>query len=653
MGVGMNRQIVPVFLAVSALVAASCGGSDGSESSPVDDTVGTDSTGPLEDGDDLTTPDPAPPSDEVAPPTEPEPDSGSGAGTLPDDTGPELEWIEVEVDERIPPGQLMWTGSSFIIGTHDDVGATFLRSTDGVDWQPLSSLPDGVDWFGIHAADESIVVWGTDPLAGEPNEDDGFEGPGPGLAPEDVRLAASTDGGATWVELDGFANLSGQFTSPYLHAVSSFYGAATSGDIVFVSLETFVELDFEQILTDNGADPARLADVRRSSDGIAICLFPIGFDPAGEVDEGDGDEESDEEGAEPDESDEAVPADEGFEGEEGDAEPSDEAFEGEPSCEGAEGVEVGIEQLDVTFEQLGLNESDITALEMGSRLFEIFRSLDGGPFEAGEVDPPFDDWHPGWLRVVDGEFVSAMMNESGETLIYRSADALEWEHGDPISGYIEGVTTDGVSMFAQSYSDEGPVFLRSDDGGRTWTEFGVPGVASDEIFSVSAGPAGVAVFGALFSEPSVVEPRPFLFEKDGYGVNISDDNFLTIVELATGETVFELAPDEDPADSEYLIMEETSATLLDPDTLKPLLTITDSDWEQAYEQAFDERQSEPEFFVGWSTDGETWGWQFSTDAFGANGGAQFAVGDGVVVAMYQPFDAADGGAVRIFTAQVG
>jgi len=209
-----------------------------------------------------------------------------------------------------------------------------------------------------------------------------------------------------------------------------------------------------------------------------------------------------------------------------------------------------------------------------------------------------------------------------------------------------------VSLFAQSYSDEGPVFVRSDDRGRTWTDFGVPGVASDEIFSVSAGPAGFAVFGALFTEPSVVEPRPYLFEKDGYGVNINDDDSLTIVDLATGETVFELAPDEDPADSEFVIMEETSATLLDPDTLEQLLTITDSDWERAYQQAFDERRSVPDFFVGWSTDGETWGWQFATEAFGVNGGAQFAVGDGVVVAMYQDFDEADTGAVRIFTARV-
>ena len=55
----------------------------------------------------------------------------------------------------------------------------------------------------------------------------------------------------------------------------------------------------------------------------------------------------------------------------------------------------------------------------------------------------------------------------------------------------------------------------------------------------------------------------------------------------------------------------------------------------------------------WSTDGEHWGWQFTTEAFGANGAAQFAVGNGVVVAMHQDFEATESGAVRIFSARVG
>ena len=606
----MNRRFIPVVVAVLALVAASCGDSDGS--SP-EGTV-TATTVLAEDRSVTNTDAPPPPPTTAPPTTAPEP----APGTLPDDTGPELRWDEVATDVDVPPGELLWTGSSFIIAGHDETGATFLRSSDGVDWAPLSNLPDQVDWFGIHAADESIVVWGMDTPAdesGEPDPDSRFEQAGPGLSPEDVRVIASTDGGTSWVELDAIGNLTEQSSSPYVRAASSFYGAATSGGIVFVSVEAFVELDFELILADNGVDRARLADGWPTDDGMSICLFPVGFDPADEGDAGFGDDEGVE--------------DDG----------------GERSCEGVE----GIEQLDITFDQLGLDEADIAAIDVEARSFQILRSLDGGPFEAAEVDPPLGDWHPGWLRVVDGEFVASLTNESGDTLVYRSADALEWEHGDPINAYIDGVTTDGVSLFAQSYSDEGPVFIRSDDAGRTWTDFGVPEVVNGEVVIISAGPAGFAVLGAFMSEPTVEETSELLIEKDGYRLTITDDNETIVIDLDTGETVLYLGPDE--RESEFVIEDENGLTILDQETLETLVTITWGDFEEAFNEAYGE-PSDPELFVGWSADGEHWGWQFTAEAFGANGGAQFAVGDGAVVAMYQDFEAGMS-VVRMFTALVG
>ena len=610
----MNRRFIPVVVAVSALVATSCGDSDG----PSPDAGTVTATTILAKDRGVTDTDAPPPPSTTSPPTT-APDAGSepAPGTLPDDTGPELQWDEVATDVDVPPGELLWTGSSFIIAGHDETGATFLRSSDGVDWAALPNLPDQVDWFGIHAADESIVVWGTDTSAdesGEPDPDDRFAQMGPGLSPEDVRVIASTDGGTSWVELDRLAALSELSASPYVRTAWSFSGAATSGDIVVVSVEAFVELDFELILADNGVDRARLADGWRTDDGMSICLFPVGFDPADESDD--------------------VPAAEGVEDD-----------EGERSCDGVE----GIEQLDITFEQLGLDEADISAIDLEARSFEIFRSLDGGPFEAAEVDPPLGDWHPGWLRVVDGEFVASLTNESGDTLVYRSADALEWEHGDPINAYIDGVTTDGVSLFAQSYSDDGPMFIRSDDAGRRWTDFVVPEVANGEVVIISAGPAGLAVLGAFMSEESVEEPSALLIEKDGYRLTITNDNETIVIDLATGETVLYLGPDE--RESEFVIEDENGLTILDQETLETLVTITWGDFEEAFNEAYGE-PSEPELFIGWSADGEHWGWQFTVEAFGANGGAQFAVGDGAVVAMYRDFEAGMS-VVRMFTAQVG
>ena len=604
----MNRRLVPVVLAVSALVGASCGGSDGSSSGA--DTA-TATTVVAEDGGTTDTDAPPPPPTTVPPTTAP--DAGSGAGALPDGTGPELQWNEVATDVGVPPGDLLWTGSSFIIAGPDETGATFLRSSDGVDWAPLSNLPDQVDWFGIHAADESIVVWGTNTLADQPGGDSPVEQEGPGLSPEDVRVIASTDGGTSWVELDRLAVPGGLSASPYVRAAWSFAGAATSGDIVFVTVEAFVELDFELILADNGVDRARLADGWRTDDGISICLFPVGFDPADERDD--------------------VLADEAFEDD-----------QGERICGGVE----GIEQLDVSFEQLGLDEADIATIDMEARSFQIFRSADGGPFEAAEVDLPFGNWQPGWLRVIDGEFIASLTNESGDTLIYRSTDALDWEHGDPVSAYIDEVSTDGVSLFARSYTNEGPMFVRSDDAGRTWTDFEVLAVGEGEVVIISAGPSGLAVLGAFMSEPSVEEPSELLIEKDGYGLTITDDNETIVIDLDTGETVLYLGPDV--RESEFVIEDEIGLTILDQETLETLVTITWGDFEEAFTEAYGE-PSEPELFIGWSADGEHWGWQFTAEAFGANGGAQFAVGDGAVVAMYQDFEAGTS-VVRLFTALV-
>jgi hypothetical protein len=252
------------------------------------------------------------------------------------------------------------------------------------------------------------------------------------------------------------------------------------------------------------------------------------------------------------------------------------------------------------------------------------------------------------MTVAEGVFVASATTERGEMIVYRSADGLVWEHGDPIRGQIEEVTTDGVSLFARSFTDDRPALVRSDDLGRTWTELDVPTVAAMDLIGVAGGPSGLALTGVRLDAPTDVGPEEFLIEKDGYGVDMTEDNVLIVVDIATGEALLTLPPDVDPSTVENLLVEEGSTTLLDPDTLEPLVTITDSDWEQAFAEVFGERP-EPEFLVGWSADGENWGWQATADAFGANGWVQLAVGDGAVVAMQFAMDSPT---VRLFTAQV-
>lgn len=600
----MQTRNAFAVVALLGLAVAGCGNS-GSER----DVASTGDPGPTETSDMVVDS----VADESSTSTLPEPlptVPTAGAGELPPDSGPELEWTEVAADVRVPPGELVWTGSSFIIASHDQTGSVFLQSFDGITWDGLQGLPKDADLFGIHAAGESIVVWGADPKLPDDSESDAppmLPLGAPALPPEDVVMFISTDGGASWADGVRLELPATQLSSPYLREFSGFATAAINGDTVIVVIEAVVGLDFERILAENDTD----TDLYRygyeyGSDGISICLFP-----AAEI-------------------------------------PTDGSYDnGGPVDLDDERLGPCADELALTFEQLGLTDDDVTVLMDGAFPFKIYRSNDGGPFEsAADVGPNDDaDWHPGWLRVVNGEFVGSMTNETGLSVISRSADGLEWELGQASPTHIESVTVDGSRLYGVEWSGQQNVVVRSDDSGRTWTEVDV---GNDMIFAAFGGPAGLAVTGQLWDQSAADEPRSITIDKDGYIVTFDEDG-LTVVEVETGETMLAFGPSElgEAEPPENVIAEpDGSLTFLDPGTLTPLVNVTESDFADAAQASF----AQPEFFIGWSADGEHWGWQTVTEAFAANGGVQIAVGDDAVVAMYQPFDASDTVTVRIFIA---
>lgn len=588
----MKMRIVPA-VAILGIVAVSCGGSDarpevGStvDPAPVTTTV-------IADSDTSVAELPTTIAEPIPPP------APAAAKALPADTGPELEWVEVAAGLAVTPGELVWTGSSFIIASHDEAGAVFLQSVDGIDWQPLADLPGDADLFGIHAAGESIVVWGVYPTAPDPTGPDepaGVPDEVPALPPEDVVLLMSTDGGQSWTEFDSLAFPTRQSTSSYVHEFQGFGAAAISGDIVIVVVETVIRLDDQRILADNGFDPDAYSLEYDFGDGeVSVCLFPrvVTDEPGG-------------------------------------------------PC---------VDDLTLGFDQLELTDDDVAAFTTSSFPFKIYRSVEGGPFEAADADAPDDGgvWYPGWMRVVNGEFVGSTTNEAGLSIIARSADGLEWELGTPSRTHLESVTADGATLYGMEWSGSRASVVRSDDAGRSWTELDV---GSESVYAAFGGPSGLAVTGQNEDGSATDEPGSIVIDKDGYVVTFAEDG-LTVVDTATGETVLAFGPEQmqAPEPPETVIQEPDGGalTFLDPDTLEPLLTLTESDWEEAASSAF----VMPEFFIGWSADGEHWGWQTAAEAFGANGGVQLAVGDTAVVAMYQAFDTSEPSRVRIFTAAVG
>lgn len=580
----MTSRLVPTLVVVLGVAAASCGGSDSGSK-----VVSTTESVPVVTSQSTI----ADTVEDVAPATsvdEPLPEVREpSTGELPADTGPELEWIEVATDVRVPPGELLWTGSSFIIAGQGEAGVMFLQSADGLDWQPLRNLPDDADPFGIHAAGDSIVLWGVDPASRS------TEGP-PTVPQEDVVLLVSTDGGGSWAEIDDLGLPAAEPTTSYLREFQGFSTAAISGNIVIVVIETVIGLDDERILADNDIDPAEYGLEYEVGEGeVSVCVSPrIEFD------------------------------------------------ERRDRC---------VDEFVLTFEQLELTDDDVAVLTRGTFPFTVYRSLDGGPFEAAESSGPDmgPGWNPGWLRVIDGNFVGALTDGTGLSVTYRSADGLDWELDEPSSTQVDNVTADGPTLYGMERSSTPPSAVRSDDAGRTWTEVDV---GSDIVFSVAGGPAGLAVSGQLDDGSPETVPTSIVVEKDGYVVTFGEDG-LTVTEAATGETVLAFGPEEmeasEPPETVAQAPDGSAITFLEPDTLEPLVTITESDLEEAFSRAL----TMPEFVIGWSADGERWGWQTATETFGANGVVRLAVGAGTVAAMYQSFETADPNLVQIFAATAG
>ena len=526
---------------------------------------------------------------ETASSTQTEGSSGSTTVDLPADTGPVLEWESVDVPSAEYGGQVTWTGSSFITLTYGEDGSKLLQSEDGRAWRELVAPAPAFDIWGMQGSNGSIILWGGDATSLETDAPHGAESP---LG----KIAMSSDDGATWTVVDGPEVPSVETSSRYLYSVSNLSHAAVSGGVVIAVATASVQPDIDALLADN-------AIVVGDGDGDGNS-FGYGFSS----------------GDRPEDFEISVCQNE--------------------NC---------IDELRFSAADLGLSDEEALLMSNGpgNERVHVFQLTDAGWLSATGVAA--SGFTNSLLASDSGFFLSLMTGDDGRQVLYRSTDGASWSETTLGSdGPDEGMlTTDGTALFGRRWTDTGSTVTRSDDGGQSWQEL-VEG--PNGMDQVTAGPGGIAITGQLYAGSSS-QSFPVTIEKDGYAVTWLGEDGLTVVEVASGETVLDFGPevmrqDEAP---DTVIEDDTgdgfSLTFLDPDTFEPLVTLDEADMNTAFdvETSDSNDYEEPDSFVSWSTDGQGWGWQRAVDAFGSNGWTQLAVGNGTVVAIFQGYGSQDDG----------
>ncbi|MYG62576.1 MAG: hypothetical protein F4200_12370 [Acidimicrobiales bacterium] len=139
--------------------------------------------------------------------------------------------------------------------------------------------------------------------------------------------------------------------------------------------------------------------------------------------------------------------------------------------------------------------------------------------------------------------------------------------------------------------------------------------------------------------------------KDGYELRYGEpQDGVTLWDLAADAAVYEFGPETldsiEPPEGVREVEEgdDFELTFEDPDTGEDLVTFTRDDLEAVFSAQVETAGSRsPETWVGWSPDGENWGWQTVGEAFGlgdAEASASVAVGENYVIASVQVFDVA-------------
>lgn len=254
--------------------------------------------------------------------------------------------------------------------------------------------------------------------------------------------------------------------------------------------------------------------------------------------------------------------------------------------------------------------------------FAVYRSVDSGPFEPVDL---------GQLEL--GDFAEVSVKAGAfELVIYDnferrfvSSDGATWTSVSSTSIFRQVVQPGENDQLALSYSSEFPSLERSSDGGATWQEpfeiddlLIVAAAFNDDgyVLSVQTGT------DAEFEEAPVFDFEPTLTKGDL--VITVDVEFaeITVTDATTGTEVFRTELD-DNGEGEGLTYDEELdvVTITDIDTGELIVSFTGEEFGAANEEQFSALDTFPSGLqIGFTADGETYGWQTPEEAFGVDTG---------------------------------
>ena len=620
-------------------------------------------------------------------------------------TGPALDWTEVQTGlwdlwglQSLGDGRVLaYASRNEAQPPQIDAQERTVVTSDGVEWSEVV-LPDGVTAYHVAVSGDVWVVAGFDrpslrstPVAGAAS-----------------RAFVSKDGAATWTELEFDIAPGPAPVSPWVEHRTVVVSTLVSGQDIVLALRVSADLDVEGLVEARGLLPED-----RSAAGWALSGW--GFDD--DADDGEvtvfltGSALMEQ--AEPATTEAgdlaAVLAGSGEEGgaraapappEEGDRASDVGADDPQAGIDGAWSVEEDYasgfptgETLQFSFEELGLTVEEQDALfgEPGSLLL-VWSDGDtvGEPVEAPGTG---DAIGMQGAATADG-FVLHLVGLSQGSML-TSPDGRTWtEHPYDTFG-LYGAVVHRSSVWAAVDESSGTSLKRAALGDEPQTVARFEGLLTLELH---AGPAGLAATAAPRPPTGATDGSDLgalmpdvRISRDGYELRYNDPpGGVTLWDLGAGEAVRVFEANELVGDEPVTGVRETAdesgmwVTFIDPGTGEDLVTFEPEDFEAVFDALTSEgivapgvdvplesgsgsvRQDEWDEWVGWSSDGLSWGWQTMTDAFGVGAGEawlELGVGDDFVVAAVQslgtpPVPAPDGSgalvavpqAVRVFTA---
>ncbi|MDE0196410.1 MAG: hypothetical protein OXP08_12765, partial [bacterium] len=530
-----------------------------------------------------------PPAAAQSPPG-PQPESAvrAPASPTPEDvsTGPALVWTEVPIDLGAGSNdslELLSLGDGRILAlARGESGKRLALTADGTAWSSVE-LPGG-------AFPHRIAVSGDRWVIASDHWDPGTEPP----TADATRVHVSDDGGETWNEL-GLDAEREQGLPRHCVEQSAVQDVLASGEHVVVLMSLRRLLDIEAILAERGliAAGTPATEWRRIGDTLTVRLG----DPA-EWDLGDEDQVLD--------------------------------------------VELG--ELGLTSEQLhdcdGYASGRVVVLAGGGSAVSRVAEYEGWVSSAvatedgfalvvvadGEVRRLTSTDGLGWVRVATGE--------SGYGTVARGRDGSIWL----------GENRDGFEI-SRGTVDSAPRLVAAFD---TLEPLGV----------LSAGPAGVAASAWRLPEEFRDRITATTFTKDGYELRLSADG-VSLWDVAGGVAVHEFSAEQMESDEPPEGVREergddgsVSVAFDDPATGEELVRFTEQDLMPDTDRIVATRKElfgptgVPPIWIGWSDDGERWGWQDAAEAFGLAAGEgltpfTLAVGSDFVLARVNSFDVAE------------